>query len=362
MQKKALLFTTIQGHATLSSAFADLLKKNGWNVTEVKYHSNSKIHSWLHRHSIWFMRLISKPLLHPAMVPIEKKLLTLRYKKFIKWHLDKNKPNLVVSTFYLLNPSIEFWKEKNNFKFINVLTDPNTFLPLNPSVTADTNFVFDKNQENKLQTLYPNIKTTIIGWLTQNRFKKETNTEKIRKQLKITATLPTLLFSSGSLGNQFSSNLILFLLNQNLPCQILFVTGSNTKLKKKVESFGKWFPNSKIKITTFEYVENMNELMAASDLVIGKAGPNTLFESVLSLKPFLATNYGGTQESGNIELIKKAQLGYTAKHIFDATKILDTILKNPRELDRFKKPLQEMKNYLLQSDTKVLKAIEKINR
>ena len=50
--------------------------------------------------------------------------------------------------------------------------------------------------------------------------------------------------------------------------------------------------------------------MAAADVVMGKAGPNMLFESVMLGKPFIATAYIPGQEEANLEFIRQHQLGW----------------------------------------------------
>ena len=53
----------------------------------------------------------------------------------------------------------------------------------------------------------------------------------------------------------------------------------------------------------------MAEVLGASDIVFGKAGPNFLFDSVACQKPFVSMTHIGGQEDGNVELIKKKKLG-----------------------------------------------------
>ena len=52
--------------------------------------------------------------------------------------------------------------------------------------------------------------------------------------------------------------------------------------------------------------------MAATDIVMGKAGPNVLFEAGVLGKPFIATTYIPGQEKGNLEFIERHGLGWVA--------------------------------------------------
>jgi UDP-N-acetylglucosamine:LPS N-acetylglucosamine transferase len=52
--------------------------------------------------------------------------------------------------------------------------------------------------------------------------------------------------------------------------------------------------------------------MASADVVMGKAGPNVLFEAVTLGKPFIATAYIPGQEEVNLDFIRRHKLGWIA--------------------------------------------------
>lgn len=118
------------------------------------------------------------------------------------------------------------------------------------------------------------------------------------------------------------------------PFQAICVCGDNTELKEELELL-KYPPY--IKPLIFLKAENMAQLMHASDLVVAKAGPNILFESVAAGKPFLATYHIKGQEDGNLDLIKCAQLGFSEENPQKTAYIIETILKN-KEILNYTKP------------------------
>ena len=72
--------------------------------------------------------------------------------------------------------------------------------------------------------------------------------------------------------------------------------------------------------------------MAAADVVMGKAGPNMLFESVTLGKPFIATNYIPGQEEINLELIRRHQLGWVALTAEDQRNLIQSLSSNAAAL------------------------------
>jgi processive 1,2-diacylglycerol beta-glucosyltransferase len=60
------------------------------------------------------------------------------------------------------------------------------------------------------------------------------------------------------------------------------------------------------------FTKEVAPFMAAPNVVMGKVGPNMLFESVTLGKPFIATAYIPGQEQVNLEFIRRHQLGWVA--------------------------------------------------
>jgi UDP-N-acetylglucosamine:LPS N-acetylglucosamine transferase len=86
--------------------------------------------------------------------------------------------------------------------------------------------------------------------------------------------------------------------------QLLVVTGKNQalgdELRQRVRN-----PHTQI----YGFVNNMEALMAASDVVVTKAGPGTLMEALVMRKPALLTEAVGIQEQGNIDFVLNYELG-----------------------------------------------------
>ena len=77
--------------------------------------------------------------------------------------------------------------------------------------------------------------------------------------------------------------------------QIILATGTNQALYTRFQEVKNLHP--------LPFTREIAQYMAATDIVVGKAGPNMLFESIALAKPFIATSYIPGQEEGNLELI-----------------------------------------------------------
>lgn len=115
--------------------------------------------------------------------------------------------------------------------------------------------------------------------------------------------------------------------------QAICVCGDNSEMKEYLEMLN--YP-PQIKPVIYLNPDNMASLIQASDLVVGKAGPNIIFESVMAGKPFLATYHIKGQEDGNINFIKSAQIGFSEENPNKAAYLIETILKNKQLLEHTK--------------------------
>jgi len=115
--------------------------------------------------------------------------------------------------------------------------------------------------------------------------------------------------------------------------QAICVCGDNIELKRALEKLE--FPDY-IKPSIHLDSKNIASLIHASDVVVGKAGPNILFESVTAGKPFFATYHIKGQEDGNIEFIKSTQIGFVEENPQSMAKLIETVLSN-KELLKYTK-------------------------
>jgi UDP-N-acetylglucosamine:LPS N-acetylglucosamine transferase len=86
--------------------------------------------------------------------------------------------------------------------------------------------------------------------------------------------------------------------------QVILAAGTNRVLFNRFSALPR--------IRPLRFTKQVAPFMAAADLVMGKAGPNMLFESVTLGKPFIATTFIPGQEEVNLEFIQRHGLGWVA--------------------------------------------------
>ena len=267
------------------------------------------------------------------------------YSPSISTFIEENKPDLMFSTHFMFNSTLEHLSSEQHIPFINVVADPRSIHPLFVSSAASTNLTFDDQATTYCQEEFDDDLTChTTGWFVKPEFEEKYDQSNVRKQIGLDPKVFTLLISSGSEGTTMVMKLLPFLIQLDKPIQVIVACGSNKALYRSVEAFTTMI--SKIRINTtiipLSFVTNMHHYMQAADLVVGKAGPNSLFESVATQTPFFAITHISGQEDGNLDIINESSLGYVEENPFKAQVLLQSILDNPEQLDAFKPSLKKM--------------------
>lgn len=150
----------------------------------------------------------------------------------------------------------------------------------------------------------------------------------LRKQIGLEPDLPVVLLMGGGLGMGPIDTVFKALGNSNR-CQLICVAGVNDALREKLDNMA-WDMSCLVKI--YGFVDNIHELMAASDLMIGKAGGLACAEAMaLGLPLFIVDPLPG-QEVRNAEFMTAAGAGVRIELANLESLVLD-YLKDPVKIE-----------------------------
>lgn len=156
--------------------------------------------------------------------------------------------------------------------------------------------------------------------------------QKVREDLKISSELPLLLVLFGGTGVGKPRQMILELKKVKHPVQVVFITGRNGPLKEEVESLSNGHQGYRV----LGWVDNMQEWMAAADLLVSKPGASTMMESINCGLPLLALDPLPGNERRACDWIERWGVGHWVKHRRDLAPTIDRLLANRGELGRLR--------------------------
>ena len=353
--KKVIIYTSSEGHLSIAEAIQKSLSKHFQALIHFYQEPLLNLYKPIYRYAPWFFKLPFQLAKHPVVKPLYDWYCFSGLGKQVTTSFAQYQPDLVISTYLLFNPVLEKVCRQENVPFINILTDPRSIHPLLISPTANWNLAFDGFAQQLAHKLSPLAKVKAIGWLVRPKYQVVYSKSAAKKSLQLDPNQLTFLFSTGSEGTPAILKMVKGLLNSITPLQILVACGHNLQLKKQIEQLATK-PN--IKLIPFGFTKELHKYMQAADLVIGKAGPNSIFEATATLTPFMATTHIHGQEDGNLEVIKQYHLGYVEENQDLALKLLKEILAQPNQLQQFKPHLQRMARANTQAHQQLLHLVK----
>lgn len=223
--------------------------------------------------------------------------------------LEETRPNLVVSVHPLSNRLIGNARRTYRlaFRFVTVVTDLVTLHAAWADQDAELCIVpTAEAYERMLKSGVPESKLVRTGFPVHPKFAAYARTKhQTRIDLGLQVEPFTVLVTSGGVGAGNLRDLVIELDRAYPTHQILAVTGKNAALREELRMLGLG-PNVHI----YGFVGNMEQLMAASDVVVTKAGPGTLMEALVMRRPVIVTTAVGMQERGNIDFVLNHELGF----------------------------------------------------
>lgn len=301
--------------------------------------------------------LNKQPELYPMVVNTSKLLWALMYHSFDGKHRARlarqfiyrnNRKNLrrvvrdhpadvVVCTHSVIaNPTFRaFLTLDERPPFLTVVTD----LVTTPSFWYDprVDYCFvptDSAYRRGLRLGMSSSQMQITGLPVNPHFiKSMTSKAEARKGFGFDLNMPAVLFVAGGEGMGRIYKTVLALDAQRLNVQIVVVCGRNQDLRAKLES--RVWTNAR---HIFGFVTNHHEmprLMAASDIIVTKAGPSTISEAAIAGLPMIISDRIPGQETGNVKLVLENDAGvYLPKPEKVVSKIIDWLGEGPDMLAR----------------------------
>eukprot|EP00557_Chaetoceros_sp_GSL56_P002745 CAMPEP_0176499656 /NCGR_PEP_ID=MMETSP0200_2-20121128/13056_1 /TAXON_ID=947934 /ORGANISM="Chaetoceros sp., Strain GSL56" /LENGTH=550 /DNA_ID=CAMNT_0017898115 /DNA_START=158 /DNA_END=1810 /DNA_ORIENTATION=+ len=165
--------------------------------------------------------------------------------------------------------------------------------------------------------------------------------DKLRNTLGLKPNLPTVLIVGGgdgmggiipqakAMGEKLSAKGA----QDGKTYQMVVVCGNNQNAKQVLSSFD-WGENVNVVVNGF--VNNMDEWMRSSDVIVTKAGPGTIAEASICGLPCMLSSYLPGQEEGNVPFVQEAGFGTYSGNPVTIADTVSTWLSSPEMLSTMK--------------------------
>ena len=283
----------------------DLLRASGLpgirNAPEL-YAFFSAGHIWLHN---LLFRLFNSPRIMDMATSLSYRFARNRIRQII----DSFNPDLVVVIHPLaVRPMCKFRDETSaSWPVITVVTDLISVHASWLSPHADL-YLLPTPESVTLAKKHgvPATKARLSGFPVHPRFCLPLpDRETARAELGIPVDRFTVLLTSGGAGGGQVAALVDELERECSNCTLLVVTGRNSNLRRKLCDRA----SAPLHTYVYGFIDHMEQLMTACDVVVTKAGPGTIMEAVTLRRPLVLTGAVGLQEEGNIQFVLESGIG-----------------------------------------------------
>ena len=264
--------------------------------------------------------------------------------------LREKKPNLIISTHPFGSQMCSYLKRKGKItsKIATILTD---FAPHDQWLVGSdyTDYFFvahNKMKEYLISKNIPENKIFATGIPISNKFLETFDTSKILSSLGLKENLKTVLFFAGGkfgLGKSRTLEIFNTLVNDFNNIQVIAISGKNKKMYEEFNQIVK-IANKTDFIKVFEFVNNVPELMAVSDVVITKPGGLTTTESLVSGLPMIIINPIPGQEEENAQFLEHSNVGIWLKKQMNITETISNFLSDNEKLKEMKENTKKISN------------------
>ena len=292
--------------------------------------------------TLWgfFYYLLDNPWIYAVMRPIRRLVNHMNSRKLVRFLL-KEKPETIIVTHFFALEVIDCLKKKGilkNARLITVVTDykSHTFWL---SKYVDSYIVGSGyTRDDLVRRGIPYEKIKAFGIPCAKSFSEKRNLEPLRSKIGLAADKKTIFILGGGFGVGPIKRIVLYLDRLEEDFQVLVVCGYNKRLYNSLMETAK---NARHTFKIYGFVDNVDELMALSDVLISKSGGISVTEALNAALPMIVIDPIPGQEMRNYKFLEKHDAALKIKTPKDITGVMKKLLSS-NKLDILKNNIKKI--------------------
>jgi processive 1,2-diacylglycerol beta-glucosyltransferase len=179
----------------------------------------------------------------------------------------------------------------------------------------------------------PSDRISVMGIPIHPVFGTPRDKSAMRRLHGLDEDLPTFLLSVGGFGLDIASRILEGLLAVRTPIQVVAVAGKSADVRARLERVAAAAPRAH-RVHVLGFTISMDELMAAADLLVGKAGGLTSSEALARELPLLIINAIPSQEERNSDHLLETGAALRCHTLSTLSWKIESVLADPDRLSR----------------------------
>lgn len=259
-------------------------------------------------------------------------ILSRCFKKFKKW-FEKEKPDCIISTILYPNLLVPAWLKKMGVDVPVYGYNPDTFFCLNADVNPDLTGLFCATQQGVDDAILrgmPAEKSKLCKYPIRKQLCNIDYCEPREGRVRFGNVLDpdkfTIMLNLG--GEGIGAKTILKTIQKlELDVQIIILGNIDAKSKEFCEKLSS---EKHIKVLAPGYVLDVMSYVLASDILIGKPGPNAMAEAFYAKRPYMLT-YLMAHSEYYVRFMQEYQIGWYAKDSKQQYEIITSYMNSNRK-------------------------------
>lgn len=247
-------------------------------------------------------------------------------------------PDIIVCTHPFAAAIVDVMKRKYNIQAVTagIITD----FTVHPywEETSNIDYYITASEYMAPQLVRKNLdpkKMLPFGIPIHPKFSVKQDKKEMRRKLNLEEDKLTILIMSGSMGFGKIDRSIQKLDELDLDFQALVVCGKNRQMLEKILDM-----DLKKDFRIFGYVDNVDEMMDASDCIVTKPGGITSSEALAKELPMVMVNPIPGQEELNVEFLLNNQLAMYATKTYPLDEAILTLLQGEYHLENLRRNIR----------------------
>lgn len=333
-----LMSKTGGGHLSLAEALRDRLAGGDYTISIADPQSSAfHVHyRMLSRHALWLWSAEYTLSDSDGGAALAHRLFTIANRKPLMALIERERPDLIMSTYAFFSYSVAqaLTSLGRTIPLAVLFADPRQLHRawLTHKEADATLAPTRESVQEALDAGFHSERVHLTGWPVRGQFYAAFGEDAtaFRRGLNLAPDRLTIFLQGGGEGTaQFAAtveNLLRINRESAQPAlQIILAVGTNGALLDRFRGVEHCY--------ALPFTKEIAPYMAAADVVMGKAGPNMLFESVTLGKPFIATTYIPGQETPNLDFIRDHGLGWVALSAEEQHTLIRSLIQDPARLD-----------------------------
>jgi processive 1,2-diacylglycerol beta-glucosyltransferase len=255
----------------------------------------------------------------------------LNTRPFVKM-LKEYRPDIMVCTHFLPAEIISWLKAKERImsRQAIVVTDFDVHAMWLCHHYEHYFVALEETREHMQLLGIPATKLTVSGIPIDPIFSEVKDKQEMRRKHQLHPDRWTILVSAGGFGVGPIEHLMASLLELKHPAQVIVICGRNEELKNRIDRLAAGLPvEGEVAVLALGYTTEMDEYMAASDIVLGKPGGLTTSEALAKGLVFVIVNPIPGQEERNSDHLLEEGVAIRCNNLPVLAYKIDSLLDDP---------------------------------